>query len=201
MNQTEIIALYDQDQRKDVEYAGARREITPNVVRHVDLSGRGEGAVIYTQLGETNAEAIIREQVAYFESLGQNFEWKLYDYDQPADLRARLEVHGFIVEEAEAIMVLDLEEASETLWQPVLHDVRRIMDGSQIYIHVDDQRSNLPAWQRSRYLGPHLGERQLLQRELPRPNHGCRQQHVARLLARLDRRSSDIHTLRRRMIA
>lgn len=132
MNKTLITALYDQDQRKEVEYPGARREVTPHVVRHVDLSGRGEGAVIYTQLDETNVEGVIPEQVAYFESLGQDFEWKLYDYDQPPGLRARLEVHGFIVEEAEAIMVLDLEEASETLWQPVLHDVRRIRSLDQL---------------------------------------------------------------------
>jgi len=36
MNKSQIIALYDQDQRKDVEYPDMRRELAPNVVRHID---------------------------------------------------------------------------------------------------------------------------------------------------------------------
>ena len=87
MNRSEIIALYNQDQRKDVEYPGMRREVTPSVVRHVDVSGTGEGSVIYSQLSEADAEGVIREQITYFENLGQGFEWKLYDYDQPPDLK------------------------------------------------------------------------------------------------------------------
>lgn len=132
MNKLQIIALYDQDQRKDVEYPGTRREVTPKVVRHVDVSDVGEGSVIYSQLTEADADDVIREQMAYFESIGQGFEWKLYDYDQPADLKERLIVHGFIVEEEEAIMVLDLEEAPSTLWRPVAHDIKRIREPEKL---------------------------------------------------------------------
>jgi hypothetical protein len=141
MNTTQIIALYDQDQRKDVQYPGMRREVTLHVVRHVDLSGAGQGTVIYTQLDEANAEETIRDQVAYFESLAQDFEWKLYDYDKPSDLRRRLEAHGFTIEEAEAIMVLDLHEASEMLWQPVHPDVRRVRSPEQLsdVLSVEEQ--------------------------------------------------------------
>ncbi len=126
MNKSQIIALYDQDQRKDVEYPDIRREVTPNVVRHINTSGTGEGAIIYSQLNKANSEDIIRQEVLYFESIGQNFEWKVYDYDRPSDLKERLESYGFIVEEVEAIMVLDLEDAPEILWQPVRHNVQRI---------------------------------------------------------------------------
>jgi hypothetical protein len=126
MNRSQMIALYDQDQRKDVEYPGMRREVTPNVVRHIDISGSREGTVIYSQLNKADAEDIIREQVLYFESIGQDFEWKVYDYDQPPDLKDRLVSYGFLVEEAEAILMLDLEVAPEILWQPVLHNVQRI---------------------------------------------------------------------------
>jgi GNAT superfamily N-acetyltransferase len=127
-----MIALYNQDQRKDVEYPDARREVTPYVVRHVDLSRMGEGTVIYSQLDEANADDVIREQVSYFESLGQDFEWKVYDYDQPPDLKERLNACGFTVEEKEAIMVLDLEHAPARLWQPVIHNVQRIADPEKI---------------------------------------------------------------------
>jgi len=127
MNKSQIIALYDQDQRIGVEYPDTRREVTPKVVRHINTSGAGEGAIIYSQLDEANAQDTIREQVIYFESIGQDFEWKVYDYDRPSDLKERLGSYGFVVEEAEAIMVLDLEDAPEILWQPVRHNVQRII--------------------------------------------------------------------------
>jgi hypothetical protein len=132
MDKSRMIALYDQDQRKDVEYPDMRREVTPNVVRHIDTSGVGEGAVIYSQLEDANADDIIREQILYFENIGQDFEWKIYDYDQPPDLKERLVSHGFIVEEAEAIMVLDLEDAPKVLWQPVLPSIQRITNPEKI---------------------------------------------------------------------
>ena len=132
MNQSQIIALYDQDQRKDVEYPDMRREVTSNVVRHIDISGSGEGSVIYSQLNEANADDTIREQILYFENIGQDFEWKVYDYDQPPDLKERLAAHGFVIEEEEAIMVLDLNDAPQILWQPVLPAVQRILDPEKV---------------------------------------------------------------------
>jgi GNAT superfamily N-acetyltransferase len=132
MNKSEIIALYDQDQRRNVEYPDSRREVTPTVVRHINTSNTGEGNVIYSQLNESNADEVIREQVSYFESIGQNFEWKLYDHDRPPDLKERLQAYGFEVEEAEAIMVLDLEESAAILWQMVIADIRPILSPEKI---------------------------------------------------------------------
>ena len=156
MNKSEIIALYDQDQRKDAEYPDARREVTPYVVRHVDTSGKGEGAILYSQLSESNADRVIQEQVAYFEEIGQDFEWKLYDYDRPPDLKERLASYGFLIEEAEAVMVLDLEEAPERLWQPATHSVKRIVDPEQLsdVLAVEQQ-----VWNEDfSWLGHFLGE-------------------------------------------
>ena len=56
MNTSQMTALYDQDQRKDVEYPDMRREVTPNVVRHIDTSGARGGTVIYSQVNEANAD-------------------------------------------------------------------------------------------------------------------------------------------------
>jgi hypothetical protein len=102
------------------------------VVRHINTSGSGEGSVIYSQLNDANAEDIIREQILYFENLGQDFEWKVYDYDQPSDLKERLAACGFTVEEEEAIMVLDLKDAPEFLWQPTHHHMERILDPEKV---------------------------------------------------------------------
>jgi len=132
MDRAKLIELYNQDQRIQVEYPDTRREVTPNVVRHVPTSGIGEGAVVYSQLDDANAGEIIRQQVAYFEGLGQDFEWKVYDYDRPLDLKDRLAAHGFIIEEAEAIMVLDLAKAPAMLLKPTRHDVRRILSQEKL---------------------------------------------------------------------
>ena len=143
MNKSQMIALYDQDQRKDVEYPDMRREVMPNVVRHIDISDIGEGIISYSQLNEANADDTIREEVSHFKSIGQDFEWKLYDYDQPSDLKERLGSYGFIVKEAEAIMVLELEDAPEILWQPVLHNVQRITGPEKL---VDVQSVEQQVW-------------------------------------------------------
>ena len=143
MNKTEILALFDQDQRIAVEYPDTRREVTPHVVRHIASSGGSEGAVIYSQLNESSAAALIEEQIDYFANIGQDFEWKVYDYDQPADLKERLAAQGFVVEEAEALVVLDLETAPETLWQPVRHQVQRITHLEQL---VDVQFIEESVW-------------------------------------------------------
>jgi GNAT superfamily N-acetyltransferase len=126
MNVQQIIALYTQDQRIDVKYPGMRREVVKDIVRQVNIAPDGEGTVIYSRLDETEVEDAIREQVTYFESMGQDFEWKVYDYDTPPNLKGRLAAHGFEVEDPDAIMVLDLEEAPEVLLRPSTHKVKRM---------------------------------------------------------------------------
>jgi hypothetical protein len=141
MNKSQMIALYDQDQRKDVKHPSMRREVIPPVVRYINTSSHGEGVVLYSQLDEANVDQVIREQVGYFESIGQDFEWKVYDYDRPPDLKERLESHGFIVEDAEAIMVLDLEEAPGILSQPVSPTIQQITDPEKLadVLTIQDQ--------------------------------------------------------------
>ena len=141
MNKSQILALYEKDQRKDVEYPGSRRELTPGIVRHIDTTGHGEGAIIYSQLDGTNVDDAIREQVSYFEGVGQDFEWKVFDYDTPSDLKERLRSHGFTVDESEAIMVLDLADAPRILWQPVPPSVKRIMrpDEVSVVLAIEEQ--------------------------------------------------------------
>jgi hypothetical protein len=143
MNKLQMIALYEKDQRKDVEYPEMRREVTPNVVRHIDISDFGKGMITYSQLNAANAEDTIREQVDYFEGLGQNFEWKLFDYDQPSDLKERLGSCGFHVEEAEAILVLNLENTPQRLRKPVSHNIQRITDPEKL---VDVQFIEEQVW-------------------------------------------------------
>lgn len=127
MDTNELLALHDRHQRRELREHAFRREVTPEVVRFVHPNG-GEGMLIYAALTPENVDRVIDEQVAYFEGLGQDFEWKTYDHDQPEDLKRRLAVRGFVAEEPESLLVLDLETAPAELWKPVPQDVRRITD-------------------------------------------------------------------------
>lgn len=133
MTQTELLTLYTQDQRINISYPDSHREVLPNLIRNVGTAEDDEGTIIYSQLDETNVDQVIREQIAWFTARGQNFEWKAYDYDTPADLVARLAAQGFVIEESESIMVLELAKAPAALLQPVRHGIERITDQEKLH--------------------------------------------------------------------
>lgn len=128
MNRAEILALYDQQRQDGTVYPGVRREITPYTVRAIDLISSEINGIFYSQLSEDNADAVIAEEIRFFQEIGQDFEWKAHDHDQPPDLKARLARHGFDIGDAEAIMVLDIEQTPDSLLQPIQADVRQITD-------------------------------------------------------------------------
>lgn len=129
MDQKQLLAQYDREERRNARFYNSLREETPHTVRFRPLPGmKGGSYILYSDLDETNADAVIRDEIAYFQQLGLRCEWKLYDHDRPADLKARLVRHGFVLEEPEALMVLDLVETPDALRRPVTRDVRRITD-------------------------------------------------------------------------
>jgi len=124
-----ILAFYDQD-RKSVSLYSMLREETSHLVRHI--APDGEGMIIYSNLSSTNAEEVIQEQIAHFESRGRDFSWVVFRHDRPADLKDRLLVHGFISEAPEEIMALEIDDLSPLLVKPVGCDVKRINDIDKI---------------------------------------------------------------------
>ena len=127
MSNADVLALYDIEERRDIEYFDARREASPRIVRHTSRFG-GRGFVIYWDLAGADVEAAVREQIAYFAAVGQDFEWKVYSHDSPAELGAVLEVLGFELEPEETIVYLDLNALPERLaaWSTV--NVERVGD-------------------------------------------------------------------------
>ncbi|MEU1825688.1 GNAT family N-acetyltransferase [Streptomyces abikoensis] len=109
-----LLPLYDREMREGVradgpgarvervEYPGRSGTV---VVRHVGADADGWNGVVWSDLDEDTADAAIAEQVAYFASLGREFEWKLYGHDLPADLPRRLRAAGFVAEPMETLMV------------------------------------------------------------------------------------------------
>ncbi len=132
MNIDQLIALYTQDQRVNNAFPDGRREVLPNLIRHVSTAEDGEGAIVYSQLTQANADAVIAEQIAWFTAQGQSFEWKAYDYDTPPDLVNRLAAHGFVIEERESVMALDLAHTPATLRQPPAHRVQRLTTPAEL---------------------------------------------------------------------
>jgi len=104
-----MIAKYIEN-RRGMEFADFKREDLGPLVRYTptDSSSGLGGLVCWTQLESANLEETITEQVAYFEGRCGRFEWKVYDFDRPADLRQRLLDHGFEQGTEEALMILDV---------------------------------------------------------------------------------------------
>jgi GNAT superfamily N-acetyltransferase len=132
MDRLQVIKLYDLDQRINVEYPNMRRDEIAHLVRHVGLRQSDEGCILYSRLDNGNVDQIIRKQIDYFEKIGQDFEWKVFDYDSPSDLKGRLAAYGFEVDEAESVMIFDLQATPDFLRQPVNHQVRRVTTVEQI---------------------------------------------------------------------
>lgn len=131
MSPDELRALYDHDQRMNFEEPGVRREATAYTVRHINAHDP-DSFLLYSNLTPENADQIINDEIAYFESIGHSFEWKSYSHDTPPDLLERLRRRGFEIEDPETILVLDMQGLSGLLTQPVTHDIRRITDPSQV---------------------------------------------------------------------
>jgi ribosomal protein S18 acetylase RimI-like enzyme len=77
------------------------------VVRCLCPPGRGPSRVTWSELDEDCADAAIAAQLAFFRARGEAVEWKLHDYDQPADLGARLAAAGLSPGEEELVMVAE----------------------------------------------------------------------------------------------
>jgi GNAT superfamily N-acetyltransferase len=129
--QRQLIELYDQDQRINVTYPQMRREILPGIIRLIHEAAGGSGTIIYSDFSADEADRFIKDQIDYFEKLGQDFEWKVYNHDRPNDLKERLVYHGFEIEEAEAIMVMPIANAAAPLLAPVTHEVEKITNADQ----------------------------------------------------------------------
>ncbi|MDV9175429.1 GNAT family N-acetyltransferase [Streptomyces sp. W16] len=106
MDHAAVLALHDRDLREGArpDGPGARVERTGGVVRHV-ADADGWNGILWTDLDETDADAAIAEQIAYFTGLGRDFEWKLYGHDLPTDLGRRLTAAGFTPEPQETLMI------------------------------------------------------------------------------------------------
>ena len=131
MDVQEVLALYDREQRREIQFPGMEREETPGIVRYVRPLP-GMSFVLYSDLDDATADATIDEQLAYFRANDLKFEWKVYGHDRPTDLVARLVARGFEAEPRDDIMVLDVANAPAALLAETAADVRRLTDPARL---------------------------------------------------------------------
>lgn len=128
MDESTLLALYDNDLRIEMEHPGVRKEIFPQLVRFL-RPAPGMNYVAYSRVDEATFDGVIEEQIAYFSQFDQPFSWHVCTHDRPANLPEKLLAHGFLPDDdPDAVMVLELAEAMPALLQPVTLDVRRIVD-------------------------------------------------------------------------
>lgn len=125
MDHRQVLDLFDNELRIDWQDPTAVLDRTADVVRYLSVSSP-VAFISYAELTPASITRVIEEQIAYFEGLGREFEWKVYDHDWPPDLKDRLAARGFEVGEDEALAVLDLASAPERLFDPGTADLRQI---------------------------------------------------------------------------
>ncbi|MGW5241076.1 GNAT family N-acetyltransferase [Monashia sp. NPDC004114] len=107
----ELLRVFHDQTRAPVLLGTAARpiELDGPVRRQYDLDPAGHYAMIESPdgLGPDPAayDAVIARQRDFFAARGQRVEWKTYDYDEPADLGARLLAAGFVKEDDEALIL------------------------------------------------------------------------------------------------
>ncbi|MET8748841.1 GNAT family N-acetyltransferase [Streptomyces sp. NPDC004667] len=115
---------YDAQMRRDAvpDAANARVERVGAVVRQT-VPGLGWNGVLWSDLDAGTADAEIAAQVAYFGARAdaggdEEFEWKLYSHDRPADLGDRLRAAGFVPEPPETLLVGRSDELAALSVEP-----------------------------------------------------------------------------------
>ena len=103
-----VRAAFDAQIRRNTRAGerGAVVEADAGVLRWL-APGTQTSCITWSELTSDSADAVIAAQVRYFAARGTPVEWKLYDYDQPADLAQRLLAAGFVADDEELMLVAE----------------------------------------------------------------------------------------------
>lgn len=107
MDAAAVLAAFDAQvrRRRAADEPGTVIERDEHVVRAV---GSGWAGVMWSDLDETTADAAVAAEIDRF--AGQEWEWKHYSYDHPADLPRRLVAAGLVAQEPETLLVAEIAE-------------------------------------------------------------------------------------------
>jgi GNAT superfamily N-acetyltransferase len=128
---SELRDAFDQQVRRNVtpDGSGANAEYGANYVRRVADNDSGWSEVCWSSLDAVSADEAVAAQIEFYRRRNLSFVWRVYDYDQPADLGQRLVSAGLIESGTSAVM---LAESSRLSREPVLPE------GTEL-LHVSDE--------------------------------------------------------------
>lgn len=98
------------DDRRQTPIDGFDCHPLPYFTRYTPKIEGMEGFVVFSRLPAGKETEIIRHEIDYFQQLGIDFEWKVYDFDEPENLKSTLEREGFTCGESEAFMLCATDE-------------------------------------------------------------------------------------------
>lgn len=110
------------------EYAHARRAVrvpgytlqaADDVTRHLPQGAEDEALIWLARFTFSNADRRIGEELELLRQRGWQAEWKVQEFDEPPDLKARLEAHGLANHHVEALMVLDVARTARRSFRDV----------------------------------------------------------------------------------
>ncbi|MER6102822.1 GNAT family N-acetyltransferase [Streptomyces sp. NPDC001832] len=131
-----LLTLFDREMREHArpDGPGVQVERTDDVVRQVGAADDWNGVIWSApDLDPVRADAAIAAQVAHYTALGHDeFEWKLYAHDRPADLAERLLAAGFEAEEPETLLVAPVADLSTTVNLPEGVRLRTVSDADDV---------------------------------------------------------------------
>ncbi|MFF3171858.1 GNAT family N-acetyltransferase [Streptomyces sp. NPDC057900] len=132
----ELLAVFDREMREFArpDGPGDRVERIGDVVRRNGAAHDWNGVVWSSpDLDAARADAAIAAQVAHCEEHGcDEFEWKLYGHDRPADLGDRLLAAGFEAEEPETLLVATVAELPTEVVLPDGVRLRTVRDEADV---------------------------------------------------------------------
>lgn len=128
METNPLLEKFTRQLRIDITYPDMEKECTAHIVRFL-RPAPGLSQILYSNLDDLQADAVIREQVDDFAARKLPFSWKVYAYDSPPDLVNLLQLQGFTSDPPDAVMVLEIEKAASSMQVSPQIDVRRIDAG------------------------------------------------------------------------
>jgi GNAT superfamily N-acetyltransferase len=157
MNRDDLLRAFDGQMREDPPpETGVERMWADGVLRTVGAYN----FIGWWRLAPHEAADAARREAAWFRDLGEGVEWKVFSHDGPDGLGEALAAAGFVADEPETFLALDLSDADLALAPPPGVEVRRVVDRAGVEDLVAANTAafgNEEKW-RADQLTPRLGD-------------------------------------------
>jgi hypothetical protein len=133
MDRQRLLTAFDQQVRRhpEPEPPDGHVEHDDSVIRSISV-GDGWTGVVWSDLDNVKADAVIAAQISRFAKLTRPWEWKHYSYDQPSNLPDRLLAAGFTPEPAETLLVAEIAHLTLDVPPPAGVGLRRVVNEQDV---------------------------------------------------------------------